>query len=29
MEADHQLESVGKELRQLMSWTNEDKLLDN
>ena len=29
MEANHQLESVGKELRQLMSWTNEDKLLDN
>ena len=29
MEADHQLEKVGKELRQLMSWTNEDKLSDN
>ena len=29
MEADHQLEKVGKELRQLMSWTNEDKLIDN
>jgi len=29
MEAEHQLETVGKELRQLMSWTNEDKLLDN
>ena len=29
MEAEHQLESVGKELRQLMSWTNEDKLIDN
>ena len=28
-EAEHQLETVGKELRQLMSWTNEDKLLDN
>ena len=29
MEAEHQLETVGKELRQLMSWTNEDKLIDN
>ena len=29
MEANHQLETVGKELRQLMSWTNEDKLIDN
>lgn len=29
MEANHQLESVGKELRGLMSWTNKNKLLDN
>ena len=29
MEADHQLDKVFKELRQLMSWTNEDKLIDN
>lgn len=28
-EADHQLEKVGAELRKLMSWTNESKLIDN
>lgn len=29
MEANHQVEKVGAELRKLMSWTNESKLLDN
>ncbi|HIT90187.1 MAG TPA: ketol-acid reductoisomerase [Candidatus Merdenecus merdavium] len=29
IEADHQLETVGAELRKLMSWNNENKLLDN
>lgn len=29
MEADHQLEKVGAELRNLMSWTKKQKLLDN
>lgn len=28
-EASHQLEEVGKELRKLYSWNNENKLLDN
>lgn len=28
-EADHQLEKVGSELRKLMSWTSEGKLIDN
>lgn len=29
MEADHQLEKVGTELRKLMSWNNEEKLINN
>ena len=29
MESQHQLEQVGAELRKLMSWTKESKLLDN
>lgn len=29
IESEHQLEKVGTELRKLMSWNNEDKLLDN
>ncbi len=29
IEAEHEVEKVGAELRKLMSWTNEDKLLDN
>ena len=29
IEAGHQLETVGKELRKLYSWNNENKLLDN
>ncbi|MCI9545269.1 MAG: ketol-acid reductoisomerase [Lachnospiraceae bacterium] len=29
IEADHQLEQVGKELRKLYSWNEENKLLDN
>jgi ketol-acid reductoisomerase len=29
IEADHQLEKVGTELRKLMSWNNENKLIDN
>lgn len=29
IEAGHQLETVGAELRQMMSWTNKDKLLNN
>lgn len=29
MESQHQLEQVGAELRKLMSWTGEEKLLDN
>lgn len=29
IEADHQLEKVGTELRKLMSWNNEDKLINN
>ena len=28
-ESEHQLESVGKELRSLMSWTQKAKLIDN
>lgn len=28
MEAEHQLEKVGAQLRQMMSWTNKNKLLD-
>ena len=28
-EAGHQLEEVGKELRKLYSWNNNNKLLDN
>ena len=27
--AEHQMEAVGKELRKLYSWNDEDKLLDN
>ena len=29
MEADHQLEKVGAELRNMMSWTKKAKLIDN
>lgn len=29
MEANHQLEKVGEELRKLMSWNNENKLINN
>ncbi len=29
MEAQHQLETVGAELRKLMSWNNKSKLIDN
>ena len=29
MEANHQLETVGEELRKMMSWTNKNKLIDN
>jgi len=29
IESEHQLEKVGEELRNLMSWTNTNKLLDN
>ena len=29
MEAEHQLETVGKELRGMMSWTQKAKLIDN
>ena len=29
MEADHQLEKVGEELRGLMSWTKKSKLIEN
>ena len=29
MEAEHPVEKVGAELRKLMSWTNESKLIDN
>lgn len=29
IEADHQLEKVGGELRKLMSWNNQDKLINN
>lgn len=29
MEAEHELEVVGEELRNLMSWTNKEKLIDN
>lgn len=29
IEADHQLEKVGTELRKLMSWNSEDKLINN
>ena len=29
MESEHQLEKVGAELRKLMSWNNEDKLINN
>lgn len=29
IESEHQLESVGSELRKLMSWTNTTKLIDN
>ena len=29
MESQHQLETVGAELRKLMSWNNKSKLIDN
>ncbi|NLP35103.1 MAG: ketol-acid reductoisomerase [Clostridiales bacterium] len=29
IEADHPLEKVGSELRKMMSWTNNNKLIDN
>jgi len=29
MESQHQLETVGAELRKMMSWTNKNKLIDN
>lgn len=29
IESEHQLETVGTELRKMMSWTNKNKLLDN
>jgi ketol-acid reductoisomerase len=29
IESEHQLEKVGSELRKLMSWNNEDKLINN
>ena len=29
IESEHQLETVGAELRKMMSWTNKNKLLDN
>jgi len=29
IEAEHQLETVGTELRKLMSWNNDNKLIDN
>ena len=28
-ESEHQLEKVGSELRNMMSWTNKDKLINN